>query len=200
MILYHTPLSGHGHRVCLLLNMLEIAYERRAADAALRADPAFAELNPWRQIPVLVDGDVVIYDSNAILVYLARRYAPGSHWLPDDPLAAAQVQQWLGHAAGEIRYGVASARIIRQFDHPEIYESAVLIAGRFLPQMERHLAAHTWLANGELSIADLACYAYVACAPEGGVSLQAFPAIQRWLRQVEALPGFEGLPPLPLPE
>ncbi|WP_313684887.1 glutathione S-transferase [Pantoea sp.] len=200
MKLYSTPLSGHAHRVRLLLNMLSLDYQCIEAAAAQRQLEEFRLLNPWQQIPVLVDGDAVVYDSNAILVYLVRRYAPGSHWLPEEPLAAAQVQLWLGKAAGEIRYGVGSARLIKQFQTPEDYASAGSVAARFLPQMEQHLSSRRWLVGEQPTIADLSCYAYVACAPEGGISLQPWPAIRQWLAQVEALPGFEALPPLPLPE
>lgn len=200
MKLYSTPSSGHAHRVRLLLNMLQLDHQCIEAAAALRQQSEFRQLNPWQQIPVLVDDGIVIYDSNAILVYLVRRYAPDSHWMPDEPVAAAQVQLWLGKAAGEIRYGVGSARLIKQFDTPEDYASACRVASRFLPQMAAHLASQRWLAGELPTIADLACYAYVACAPQGGITLQPWPAIRQWLAQVEALPGFEALPPLPLPE
>ncbi|HBH63177.1 MAG TPA: glutathione S-transferase, partial [Erwinia persicina] len=65
------------------------------------------------------------------------------------------------------------------------------------PQLASHLSDRQWLVGQRATLADVACYAYVACAPEGGISLQNWPAIRAWLRQVEALPGFVGLPPLP---
>lgn len=78
--LYGTPLSGHVHRVALLLSMLELPYEFIESPAEVRQSEAFRRLNPLGQIPVLVDGDLTLADSNAILVYLAKNYAPGSHW------------------------------------------------------------------------------------------------------------------------
>lgn len=113
--LYGTPLSGHVHRVALLLRMLDLPYEFIEAPAAVRQSEAFRRLNPFGQIPVLVDGDLALADSNAILVYLVKRYAPGSHWLPETPQASAQVQVWLSKAAGEVRYGPASSRLILNF-------------------------------------------------------------------------------------
>jgi len=102
IILHGTELSGHTHRVELLLRMLGLPYRYAAAPAAVRATPEFRKLNPLAQIPVLQDGDLTLADSNAILVYLAKRYAPASQWLPEEPVAAARVQRWLSIAAGEV--------------------------------------------------------------------------------------------------
>ena len=68
--LYGTPLSGHVHRVALLLRMLALPYEWVEASADVRQSAAFRRLNPFGQIPVLQDGDLTLADSNAILVYL----------------------------------------------------------------------------------------------------------------------------------
>src|SRR6266851_32002 len=116
--LHGTELSGHAHRVELLLRMLDLPFRFVAAPATVRSTPEFYELNPLRQIPVLQDGDLTLADSNAILVYLAKRYAPGSRWLPEDPVAAAQVQRWLSIAAGQVMYGPAIARMVTQWSFP----------------------------------------------------------------------------------
>jgi len=145
--LYGTPLSGHVHRVALLLRMLALPYEWVEASADVRQSAAFRRLNPFGQIPVLQDGDLTLADSNAILVYLAKRYAPDSHWLPEQPAAAARVQAWLSKAAGEVRYGPASCRLIAQFAVPEDYQAARAISDRFLPQMEQHLSERGYLAR-----------------------------------------------------
>src|ERR1700738_4942642 len=98
--LHGTELSGHTHRVELLLRMLGLPYRYVVASAAVRRTPEFYRLNPLRQIPVLQDGDLTLADSNAILVYLAKRYAPGSQWLPEEPVAAAAVQRRVCTAPG----------------------------------------------------------------------------------------------------
>jgi glutathione S-transferase len=197
--LYGTPLSGHVHRVALLLKMLDVNYEFIEAPAALRQSETYRRLNPFGQIPLLVDGDFALPDSNAIMTYLVKRYAPDSHWLPEQPQAAAQVQVWLSHAAGEVRYGPASCRLISQFSAPEDYDSARSISLRFLPQVEQHLEQRDFLATDQPTIADLACYSYLAVAPEGGVSLADYPAIRRWIACIQALPGFFAMPALPIP-
>ena len=199
LTLYGTGLSGHVHRVSVLLSILGLSATWVEADAQVRQSADYRALNPLGQVPVLVDGDTVISDSNAILIWLVKRYAPDSGWLPADLLEEVQVHQWLAKAAGEIRYGVASARLIKQFNAPENYASAVYVAKKFLPQLEVHLGDRQWLVGKRATLADLACYAYVACAPEGGIGLHDYPNIQAWLQQTAALPGFIALPPLPLP-
>ena len=150
IVVHGTELSGHVHRVELLLRMLGLPYRFVQATADDRKTPAFHQLNPLGQIPVLQDGNLTLADSNAILVYLAKRYAPGSSWLPEEPVAAARVQRWLSIAAGEVRY-------------------------------------------------DLACYSYVAHAPDGGIALGSYRSVLSWLHRVEALPQFKPMPPAPSP-
>ena len=199
MVLHGTPLSGHTHRVVLLLRMLDLPYRFIDASADVRRSPEFRRLNPLGQVPVLQEGGQVLADSNAIMVYLVKRYAPGSPWLPEEPLAAAHVQRWLSIAAGEVMYGPAIARMIAQWSMDGDPGHASRVAARLLAFLEGHLAGRTYLAADHPTIADLACYSYVAHAPEGGIPLKSFPAIRAWLDRVEALPGFQRMPASPIP-
>jgi glutathione S-transferase len=74
---------------------------------------------------------------------------------------------------------------------------AARIAAILLDFMEAHLSERRFLAADHSTIADLACYSYVAQAPEGGIALEPFPAILAWLRRVEALPRFRAMPAWP---
>lgn len=199
IVLHGTALSGHTHRVELLLLMLGLPYRFVAAPAEIRKTPAFLKLNPLGQIPVLEDGDLVLADSNAILVYLAKRYAPGSAWLPEGPEAAARVQRFLSIAAGEVMYGPATARMVAQWNMQGDPVRAKQIAERLLRFLDAHLDGRTWLAAEHPTIADLACCSYVAHAPEGGVALDPYAAVRAWLRRVEALPKFKPMPQSPAP-
>lgn len=199
IILHGTELSGHTHRVELLLRMLHLPYRYLAAPAGVRQSPEFQKLNPLRQIPVLQDGDLTLSDSNAILVYLAKRYAPGSRWLPEEPVAAAQVQRWLSIAAGEIMYGPALARMVTQWSHPGDPVRAKQIAAVLLRFMDEHLGTRRFLAAEHATIADLACYSYVRHAPEGGIAIGGYASVLAWLRRVEALAHFKPIPPSPIP-
>jgi glutathione S-transferase len=197
--LHGIHVSGHVHRVELLLRMLQIPYSFVEAPADVRRSPQFLKLNPLGQIPVLQDGAIVLADSNAILVYLAKRYAPGSPWLPEEPVAASRVQRWLSIAAGELKYGPATARAFTLWGNPADPGKADEIAAKLLRFMEGHLADRRYLATEHPTIADLACYSYTAHAPEGGISLEPYAATQRWLSRVESLPGFHPMPRSPQP-
>ncbi|KUL95406.1 glutathione S-transferase [Bosea sp. WAO] len=199
IILHGTVLSGHTHRVELLLRALGLEFDFVAAPAEIRRAEAFRTLNPLGQIPVLQDGDLTLADSNAIMVYLVRRYAPQSMWLPDEPVAAAQMQRWLSIAAGEVMHGPAAARMIAQFNFPDEPVRAERIASRLLSFMDGHLHDRSFLAAEHPTLADLACYSYVAHAPEGGIDLTPYPAVRAWLTRVEALPFFKPMPRSPLP-
>jgi glutathione S-transferase len=197
--LHGTPLSGHTHRVELLLLMLGLPYRFVEAPAAVRRSPEFRALNPLQQIPVLEDGDQVLADSNAILVYLAKRYDAGGRWLPEEPLTAARVQRWLSIAAGEVMYGPATARMALQWGMSGDPVRAREIAERLLSFTNEHLRDRAFLAAEHATIADLACYSYIAHAPEGGIPLDPYPAVLAWLRRIEALPQFKPMPRSPLP-
>ena len=188
---HRLALSGHCHRVELLLSLLKLPYEVVDVDIAAREhkSPAFLARNAFGQVPVIEDGDVVLADSNAILVYLEGRYAPGS-WMPRDALAAARVQRWLSVAAGQLAFGPAAARVIALFRRPDDPAPMVERARQLFAVMEQELSTREWLAGDAPTLADLANYAYVARAPEGGVSLQDYPALRAWLRRIEGLPGF----------
>jgi glutathione S-transferase len=194
IVLHGMGLSGHTHRVALMLNALGLSYRFEDAPGPVRATPAFLALNPLGQIPVLQDGDLTLADSNAILVYLARRYAPDSAWLPQEPVAAARVQRWLSIAAGEVMHGPAIARMIALFDFPDDPIRAARISARILAFMDGHLADRAFLAAEHVTIADLACYSYIAHAPDGGVDLAPYPAVRAWLARVEAQPWFQAIP------
>ncbi|MCD2515252.1 glutathione S-transferase [Massilia sp. G4R7] len=195
LTLYGTALSGHTHRVALFLHLLQLPYRHVDASAAVRRSAEFLRLNPLGQIPVLQDGGLVLADSNAILVYLAKRYAPDSGWLPEDAVGAARVQRWLSLAAGEIAFGPASARISARFyDTGVPPELTHRLADKVLGFMDVALAPDDYLAGAAPTLADLACYAYIAHAPEGGIALDPYPNVLDWIARIQALPHFVAMP------
>jgi len=191
MRLYHHPLSGHAHRARLFLSLLGLPHELVDVDLQAGAHKAadFLALNPFGQIPVLDDNGVAIADSNAILVYLAKKTGR-TDWLPDDPRGAAAVQRWLSVAAGEVAYGPAAARLVAVFGATYNPGEVIARAHTILGRLESHLATRDWLVGAGPTIADVAIYSYVARAPEGNVDLAGYPAVNAFLRRIEALPGF----------
>lgn len=184
-------LSGHSHRVELMLALLDLPHVLLDIDLAAGAHKTaeFLAMNAFGQVPVLRDGDTTIADSNAILVYLAGRYGDES-WLPRAPIEAAAVQRWLSVAAGQIAHGPAAARLVNVFGAPLPAAELIARSHALLGVMERHLATRTFLAADHATIADVASYTYVAHAPEGGVSLADYPNVRGWLARIEALPRF----------
>ena len=191
MKIHHHPLSGHAHRVVLFASLLGLEHELVEVDlqAGAHKKPEFLAISPFGQVPALEDDGVAIADSNAILVYLAKK-AGRSDWLPEDALGAARVQRWLSVAAGELAYGPAAARLITVFGAGFNADEVISRAHALLGQLEQHLAGRDWLAADHPTIADVAIYSYIARAPEGNVELSAYPAVNRLLRRIEALPGF----------
>jgi glutathione S-transferase len=188
------PLSGHSHRVELLASLAGIAHEIVTVDLPNGAHkkPPFIALNPAGQVPVIEDGATVITDSNAILVYLARKYAPS--FLPSDPVQEAEVQKFLTLAAGEIAFGPASARLINVFNAPLDPAFCKATAARALGKLEAHMEGRDFLVGTTPTIADVAIYSYTAHAPEGGISLDPYPNLRRLLANIEALKGFKPMP------
>lgn len=200
--LYHFPLSGHVHRVQLLLSLLGLPTEIVPVNLLQRAQktPDFLAMNPFGQVPVIQDGEVTLADSNAILTYLARRYDASGQWWPQDAVKAAEVQRWLSVAAGPLLQGAGHARIAVLFGHP-MDPRALEIAEQLLSVMELLLAQQRFLVAGDVpTLADIALYTYTSHAPEGGVSLQAYENVRRWLTEIEALPGFVGMQRSPVHE
>jgi len=193
---YSFPLSGHAHRVRLFLSLLGLPFDTVDVDLAAGAqrEPAFLALNPLGQVPVIDDDGTVLADSNAILVYLAKRYGD-AHWLPDDAVGAATVQRWLSYAAGPIATGPAAARLVTVFGAPLDHDAAKRTAAKVLAVIDQELAGKPFAAGAQPTIADIAAYTYIAHAPEGGVSLDPYPHVRAWLARVEALPGFVAMPP-----
>ena len=191
MKLYHHELSGHSHRARLFLSLLAVPHELVEVDLMKGAHktPDFLKLNRFGQVPVLDDGGVIVADSNAILVYVAKKLGRND-WLPEAPLASAAVQRWLSVAAGEIAYGPAAARLITLFSAPLRAEEVIARAHRLLAVIDAELAARAFIAAGQPTIADVALYSYVARAPEGNVDLAAYGHVRAWLARIEALPGF----------
>ena len=191
MKLYYHPVSGHAHRACLFLSLIGAQHELVEVNlmAGAHKQPEFLKMNSFGQIPVLDDNGTIIADSNAILVYLAKKYRK-SDWLPETPDGAAAVQRWLSVAAGQIAYGPAAARVANLFGRTINTEEVLGRAHGVLKVIDAELAGRNWIAAANPTIADIALYSYIARAPEGDVDLSGYTNVNAWLARIEALPGF----------
>jgi glutathione S-transferase len=194
--LYDLHRSGNCYKVRLLLAFVGVAYEKIPIDANAgeHKTAEFLNISPRGQLPVLQDETRVIWDSMAILVYLAARYGNGA-WLPEDPYAMAATMQWLALDQNEIRYGLGRARAITlgnptRFAQLGNLEECREFAHTALEVLAGRLETNDWLVDDAPTIADVACYPYVAMASEGDISTAPFPAVGRWLARIETLPGY----------
>lgn len=189
--LYNHELSGNGYKVQLLLSLLGLNYELVRVDLmnGEHKQPDFLALNPFGQLPVLVDGNTVVSDSQAILTYLALKYNP--QWFPTEPEMAAQVVRWLSVAANEISQGLAAVRLFYMLNAKNVnIDVATTKATAILSQLDPHLAERSWLVGEGPTIADVACFPYVALAGHGQIDLAPYPQVLAWIARVKQLPNF----------
>ena len=141
MKLHDFEISGNAYRIRLFLSLLGLAAERVPVDlrAGAQRDEAFLKLNPRGQVPVLEDDGDVIWDSMAILVYLARKYG-GERWLPLEAAPMAEVMQWLAVMQNETLYGLARARVIARLGRPGNLEEAQTLGRKGLAVMDDRLS------------------------------------------------------------
>jgi len=193
--LYDHPLSGNSYKSRLVLNQLGIEYERINVDVfnGEQNSPLFAALNPNKKIPVLVDEDFVMWESNALLFYIGKKYSPNPLY-PEDPRTHGLVAQWLLFGKTTIDPNLARARYLTRFFPEEMRDQQELAKYRAhgilaLKILDDHLLENEFLA-GNYSIADIGCYPYVHLAPEGEIDLGAYPSVMSWCQRIESQPGY----------
>ena len=190
--LYRHALSGHAHRAELALSLLGLPHERIDVDLAARQHKTaeFLARHPFGQLPLLEDDGHFVWDSTAILVYLATQHDPAGRWLPHDAAGRAAVQAWLSVASGLIAFGPAAARLVTVFGARFDADEVITRAHGLFRVMEGELARRPFLVGSHATLADVAAYSYTVNAPEGNVDLAPYPALRAWLARIEALPGF----------
>ncbi|MEX0695451.1 MAG: glutathione S-transferase family protein [Rhodospirillales bacterium] len=198
--LYDMPLSGNCQKVRLMLSILGIEYEKIPVNLleGEQKTPAYLAINPIGKVPAIDDDGTIVWDSQAILVYLAGKYGTPD-WYPDDAEGRGQVQQWLSLAANEMFNGPAIARAMIIFNREGNQERPKKAGEATLQILNGWLETHEWLACGRPTIADIAVYPYAALAWEGNIDMSAFPAMNAWIKRVEALPGYVGMKNMPRP-
>lgn len=198
--LYDFELSGNCHKIRMMLSFLDLEYQKVDIDLRKKDQmaPGFVALNRLHKVPVLVDAGMVLRESAAIMIYLARKQEK-LDWYPESPAEMAEVQQWLSFSVNEVFNGPAMARAIVIFKRDYPLKLAHAITDIVLDLLESRLKDHKWLALDRFTLADIACYPYAALVHEGGISLDNYPAVRAWFKRIEALSDYVGMPGLPFP-
>jgi glutathione S-transferase len=191
--------SGNGYKIRLLLAHLQRDYEWVAVDIMKGESrtPEFLARNPNGRVPTLqLDDGAFVWESNAILWFLAE----DTPFMPSTALSRARTLQWMFFEQYSHEPYVATPRFIvrhlpmespRRRELPDRLEKGRAALG----VMEQHLAKHPFFVDDRYGLADIALYAYTHVAPDGGLDLAPFPAVQRWLDRVAVQPGYVPLLP-----
>jgi glutathione S-transferase len=202
--LYDFELSANCYKVRLLLAFLKLKYSRVAMNLFPGFEhrrPEFLKLNPLGQLPVLIDGEMVLRDSQAILIHLAKTYDRGGDWLPSEPKVFAEVMMWLFFTASELS-GATAARLHDLLDLPADAESAKQSARKAFRIMDDHMTRRehqgaAWFAGDNATLSDLALFPPIALSRDFGVEHDEYPALRRWMRRLRAMDGFIVMPGIP---
>lgn len=198
--LYDYVLSASCYKVRLMAALLGVKLDLEAVDfhpGRAHKSPEFRQMNPAGTLPVLVADDLILTESTAMLVYLAR--SAGRDWLgPDTPQAMAQVQQWLAFS-GRLAASLGMARLHDMLIYPGDIDALRHDGHAALRELEaalteRRFAGRDWLVGDAPTIADIACFPNVALSQDGGVTLDDYPSVRLWSRRVRSLERFVEMP------
>lgn len=198
--LYDYSLSGSCYKVRLLLDFLELEYEKRQVDfypGREHRSLEFRQINPLGQLPVLEDDGVRLRDAQAILCHLANKYDRSGRWLPRDPGSFGSVMMWLMFAGGELM-AASAARLHDALGYHLDIEAARRNAHAAFRILDDHLTRReieggTWIVGEHPTIADIACFPYTALSSDGGIGREDYPVLRNWLRSFQRLPKFEAM-------
>jgi len=196
MILYDYILSASCYKIRLMASLIDVPLTLKQVnfhpERAHKA-PGMLALNPDGTLPILVDGETVLTQSAEMLRHLVQGNA--ARWLGQD---AAQTDHWLAFA-GDLNASLGMARLHDVLSYDADIDQVRRDGIAQLRQLEAHLTeqridGQAFLTGDTPTIADIACFPNTALAPDGGVSLDPYPAIRLWMRDIRSLPGFIEMP------
>ncbi len=204
MIDLYTWTTPNGRKVSIALEEMGLAYEVHPVPirTGMQKTPAFLAINPNGRIPAIVDraeGDFAVFESGAILIYLAEKCG---QFLPTERKARSVVLQWLMWQMGGLGPMHGQANVFNRY-FPEKIPSVIKRyqdeTRRLFGVMDRRLAEEPYLA-GEYSIADMACWPWVMQHDWAGVPIDDLPHLQRWLEDLGARPAVQRGAAIPVPQ
>jgi len=194
MIELFTAATPNGWKISIALEEMGLPYTLRplALSKLEQKDEWYLKINPNGRIPAIVDhdnGDFVVFESGAILIYLAEK---SGKFLPTEPKARSRVLQWLMFQMGGVGPMMGQANVFYRYAPEKIpyaierYQREVR---RLFEVMERQLAVNEYIAGPEYSIADIALWSWIAGYGWSGVSVDGLPQLMRWMDLIGARPA-----------
>jgi GSH-dependent disulfide-bond oxidoreductase len=190
---YNFPLSGNGRRVHFALEEMGLPYEMQIVNilAGEQKKPEYTTINPNGKIPAIVDDGFSLYESFAIVYYLAEK---SQKFFPKDASTRAKIVQWMFYLAAQVHESFAMPWF--QFALvPEAARDAKAIAAaqerakNYLSIMEQALGANEYL-TGAFSIADISVASAINLHHGAQIDLTSFPKVKAWLDKVRARPAW----------
>ncbi|MBI3591557.1 MAG: glutathione S-transferase family protein [Candidatus Melainabacteria bacterium] len=196
--LYDYIESQNGYKVRLALSNLKVDYDWIQVDLKSHEQKKdwFLKLNPNGKVPTLVDDDFSIWESNAILLYLGRKFAPQitNSLIPQDIKKLGMMLEWITYESTTLSKNIGGARFLTKYMPPERLKKDELDkykkdSKRNLKIVDEHLSKNNFLAI-DYSMADISCYGQIYIAPEGNIDLSEFKNILAWQKRVESQLGY----------
>ena len=200
MMIYHSPFSSNAKKVLMTALQLGLDHERVNVDLSKgeQRKPDFVALNPNGKVPVLVDGDLVLSESQAIMAYLADK-APNQTLYPTELRARADVNRWMFWSANH--WGMAISmlnweRQVKKFLGLGDPDPAQVARGETMFHelarvLDVHLAKREWISGNSLSLADISVGCPLMVAAPAQVPLATYANIQRWFARVQELDSWK---------
>jgi len=194
MIKVYGSVFSRAGMVMLALEELGLEYE--AVDMLPRSEQTqsseYRALNPTGKIPTLVDGDLVLFETQAILFFLARKYGNGRLW-GSTPEEEADILRWSLFVSNQMEVPALDMLIQFKFSkgNPDqaVMDRATAELNRFLPTLERQLDGRKWISGDHFTIADIHGAMVLSWPKLGGFDYTAYPEVHRWIKSVLSHPA-----------
>lgn len=195
-------LNSHNvKKVAWFAQEIGIPHVRRDIGGAFGMDAAYLALNPNALIPAIEDDDVVLWESNAILRYLAARYAPEAFW-PNDPALRAQADKWMdwqfGYADAQRDAFLNLVRYPADARDPAAVARSAQRCAEMMALIERALDRQPWLSGQAFGLGDVPMGVYVHSWMTLDIERPDMPNVQRWYAALQARPGYASQVMIPL--
>jgi glutathione S-transferase len=200
MKFYYHPASPNCRKVSALIELLglDVHFEFVDLPKGAQARPEFLAINPNGMVPVLIDGDRTVVESNCILIYLAEK-AGSDLWTEANAL---EILQWMFWEQSHFMYSTGilffqkllKPLLGQEPDEARIEEAAAKLR-RHAKALDQHLEGRDWLVGDAMTLADLAVAANLTYAEATGMPMDEFPNIARWYATIEALPAWQSSRP-----